>query len=171
MLIDVQKPFGGTPSKHIHGIIVSFRKKEASMNRSMAWDMVSYGSTAVCCQETAATNIFWVDNRSSLQYIYFQRLELVHVDLAPGDCVIFHGNTLHQSTANTSEFKRWNLIFSYNTKSNSPDRPHYNAQYNPLKRWSADSVEKCLDLRIEQRNQWVDPFKNPNITIIQKDAR
>lgn len=40
-----------------------------------------------------------------------QSLPVVYANLAPGDCIMFHGNTLHHSDPNESEYKRWNLIF------------------------------------------------------------
>lgn len=94
----------------------------------------------------------------------FQKLPLVHVDLAPGDCVFFHSNMLHKSDANNSEYKRWNLIFSYNAKSNSPDKSHYNAVYGlyELHRYEADSLINCEDITIHKRD-YLDPNTNPNI--------
>ncbi len=43
-----------------------------------------------------------------------QRLELVHVEMSPGDVVFFHANTLHRSDQNRSQQPRWSMICSYN---------------------------------------------------------
>lgn len=43
-----------------------------------------------------------------------------HIELAPGDCVIFHCNTLHGSDANMSNQSRLALLGCYNTRHNDP---------------------------------------------------
>ena len=49
-------------------------------------------------------------------------MELVYVELQPGDTLFFHSNILHRSEANLSEKPRWSLISCYNSLSN----PAYN---------------------------------------------
>src|SRR6201989_1382161 len=51
-------------------------------------------------------------------------MELVYVELAPGDALIFHSNLLHRSEANLSDQPRWSVISCYNAQSN----PAYNEQ-------------------------------------------
>ena len=46
------------------------------------------------------------------------RLEVVPCELEPGDAVFFHGNTLHRSAQNMSQFRRWTLICCYNRVDN-----------------------------------------------------
>lgn len=60
------------------------------------------------------------------------RLELVHVELEPGDTLFFHCNLLHASGANTSENPRWSLIMAYNARSNSPFGNSAFPAYRPL---------------------------------------
>jgi phytanoyl-CoA hydroxylase len=45
-------------------------------------------------------------------------LELVYVELEPGDTLFFHSNLLHRSEANLSENSRWSLISAYNRQTN-----------------------------------------------------
>ena len=45
-------------------------------------------------------------------------MELVYVELDPGDALFFHSNILHRSDANLSETSRWSLISCYNLQSN-----------------------------------------------------
>lgn len=61
-----------------------------------------------------------------------ERLELVYVEMEPGDALFFHPNLLHRSDQNRSEHDRWALICCYNARSNSPykDGPH--PRYTPL---------------------------------------
>jgi ectoine hydroxylase-related dioxygenase (phytanoyl-CoA dioxygenase family) len=45
-------------------------------------------------------------------------MPLVYVELAPGDALFFHSNTLHRSEANLSDRPRWSLISVYNRQDN-----------------------------------------------------
>ena len=69
-----------------------------------------------------------------------QRLDLVHVELAPGSAVIFHGNTLHRSDQNLSDHPRWAFICCYNTKHNNPWKESKHPRYSPLDRWAPDCI-------------------------------
>lgn len=59
------------------------------------------------------------------------RFELVYVELAPGDAVLFHGNLLHRSDQNHSDDPRWALISCYNTRRNDPYKPGRHPGYTP----------------------------------------
>jgi phytanoyl-CoA hydroxylase len=47
-------------------------------------------------------------------------MDLVYVELMPGDALFFHSNLLHRSEANTSDTARWSLISCYNRATNVP---------------------------------------------------
>ena len=47
-------------------------------------------------------------------------MELVYVELQPGDALFFHPNLLHRSEANLSDKSRWSLISVYNRAANVP---------------------------------------------------
>ena len=49
-----------------------------------------------------------------------QTMELVYVELNPGDALFFHSNLLHRSAANLSDNSRWSLISCYNRSANIP---------------------------------------------------
>src|SRR5450631_720917 len=49
-------------------------------------------------------------------------MDLVYVELLPGDALFFHSNLLHRSEANLSDYPRWSIISCYNAQSN----PAYN---------------------------------------------
>ena len=68
-----------------------------------------------------------------------QRLELVYVELEPGDALFFHSNLLHRSAPNLSDYPRWALICCYNSMENIPYRGGHGA---PVKaeRWAADAI-------------------------------
>jgi ectoine hydroxylase-related dioxygenase (phytanoyl-CoA dioxygenase family) len=54
-----------------------------------------------------------------------QRLAVSYIELEPGDCVIFHCNTLHGSDANLSDHPRLALLGCYNTRHNDPYVRHH----------------------------------------------
>ena len=49
-----------------------------------------------------------------------QTMDLVYVELNPGDALFFHSNLLHRSAANLSDNSRWSLISCYNRSANIP---------------------------------------------------
>jgi ectoine hydroxylase len=61
-----------------------------------------------------------------------KRLELVHVEMEPGDVLFFHANTLHRSDQNTSDHPRWSMICSYNAARNDPYKEAQHPRYTPL---------------------------------------
>ena len=69
-----------------------------------------------------------------------KRLELVHCEMAPGDALFFHANTLHCSAANLSERSRNLLICCYNKATNDPYKPHHHPSYTPLQKVPDEAV-------------------------------
>lgn len=59
-------------------------------------------------------------------------MELVYVELQPGDALFFHSNILHRSEANLSEKSRWSLISAYNRQSNPPYNDNTDSATEPL---------------------------------------
>ena len=49
-----------------------------------------------------------------------KRLDLVYAEMDPGDALFFHANTLHSSSANTSDRTRNVLLCCYNRADNAP---------------------------------------------------
>ncbi|MDB5246399.1 MAG: Phytanoyl-CoA dioxygenase protein 1 [Segetibacter sp.] len=64
-------------------------------------------------------------------------MELMYVELMPGDALFFHSNLLHRSEANLSNNSRWSLISVYNRSSNVP--------YNEPSRSSTVPLEVVAD--------------------------
>jgi hypothetical protein len=60
-----------------------------------------------------------------------ERLELVYVEMDPGDTLFFHPNLLHRSDQNRSDNPRWSMIVCYNSVENKPYDPTL-FQYMPL---------------------------------------
>lgn len=59
-------------------------------------------------------------------------MELIYVELQPGDALFFHPNLLHRSAANLSSNSRWSLISVYNRQSNVPYNENSTACVTPL---------------------------------------
>jgi hypothetical protein len=69
-----------------------------------------------------------------------ERLELVYVEMEPGDALFFHPNLLHRSDQNRSPNDRWALVCCYNARSNDPYREGRHPRYTPMKRVPADAI-------------------------------
>jgi ectoine hydroxylase len=75
-------------------------------------------------------------------------MDLVYVELAPGDVLFFHSNTLHASDQNKSEHPRWSFICCYNTRHNNP----YKASHHPF----YEKLEKVPDSRLKEMGAQLD---------------
>lgn len=62
-----------------------------------------------------------------------KRLELVYVEMDPGDALFFHSNLLHRSDQNKSDSPRWSMICCYNAARNDPYKESHHPRYTPLK--------------------------------------
>ncbi len=70
-----------------------------------------------------------------------ERMELVYVEMAPGDALFFHPNTLHRSDQNRSPNDRWALICCYNARSNSPYKEARHPSYTPINVVEDDAIK------------------------------
>ena len=75
-----------------------------------------------------------------------KRLELVYVEMEPGDGLFFHCNLLHRSDQNRSSNRRWTMICCYNAARNDPYLEHHHPRYTPLEKVS-DSAIRAAGLR------------------------
>lgn len=82
-------------------------------------------------------------------------LELVYVELEPGDVLFFHSNTLHRSDQNKSPQPRWSLLCCYNTRHNNPYKASHHPFYEKLEKVS-DSALKEMGMKLfsEQTEFW-----------------
>jgi phytanoyl-CoA hydroxylase len=67
-------------------------------------------------------------------------MELVYVELDPGDALFFHSNLFHRSDANLSESSRWSLISCYNRQSNVPYNEKSLSCITPLREVPDESI-------------------------------
>jgi ectoine hydroxylase len=61
-----------------------------------------------------------------------KRLDLVYVEMEPGDALMFHCNLLHRSDQNRSDNPRWSMICCYNAARNDPYKESQHPRYTPL---------------------------------------
>ena len=61
-----------------------------------------------------------------------KRLDLVYVEMEPGDALFFHCNLLHRSDQNRSDNPRWSMICCYNAARNDPYKESQHPRYTPL---------------------------------------
>jgi ectoine hydroxylase len=67
-------------------------------------------------------------------------MEVVACEMAPGDALFFHANTLHCSAANLSPNPRNLLICCYNKATNNPYKPHHHPLYTRLDKLPDEAV-------------------------------
>jgi ectoine hydroxylase-related dioxygenase (phytanoyl-CoA dioxygenase family) len=70
-------------------------------------------------------------------------MELVYVQLKPGDALFFHSNLIHRSEANRSESARWSLISCYNRASNVAYNEKHASCITPLVTVPDDALLKA----------------------------
>ena len=69
-------------------------------------------------------------------------MEHVYVEMAPGDVLFFHSNTLHASDQNKSQHPRWSFICCYNSRHNNP----YKTSHHPC----YEKLDKVPDSRLKE---------------------
>ena len=65
----------------------------------------------------------------------------IFCEMDPGDALFFHGNTLHSSSANKSEKRRWALLYCYNKVSNNPFIQTHQPLYSKLSIVDENAIE------------------------------
>lgn len=89
-----------------------------------------------------------------------ERMEVVYCEMAPGDAVFFHSNTLHRSDPNLSDSPRWSLLCCYNAASNDPYKESHHPRYTPLEKVD-DAMVKQIGIRgAAQAQEFLDPARD-----------
>ena len=84
-------------------------------------------------------------------------MDLVYVEIAPGDALFFHSNILHRSEANLSDHPRWSIIscyasqsnLAYNENSTSWKTPIEMVPDNAITNWKSTSLSNADFLKKE----------------------
>jgi len=92
-----------------------------------------------------------------------KRLELVYVEMEPGDVIFFDANLLHRSDQNRSEHPRWSMICCYNAARNDPYKEAHHPRYTPLEKVDDAMILEVGAKRFEEDASdvaWLDPGKD-----------
>ena len=84
-------------------------------------------------------------------------MDLVYVEIAPGDALFFHSNILHRSEANLSDHPRWSIISCYASQSNLAYNENSTSWKTPIERvpdnaitdWESTSLSNADFLKKE----------------------
>ena len=101
-----------------------------------------------------------------------KHMELVYVEIEPGDTLFFHSNTLHRSDQNTSDTPRWSLLCCYNTGTTIPTKNRTtpftsrstNSRTTPSGKWARPCSRAAPSFGIPSRTKRLG--RNPNIEIL-----
>ncbi|VDI64809.1 Hypothetical predicted protein [Mytilus galloprovincialis] len=86
-----------------------------------------------------------------------KRHPLKHVELDPGDALIFDANLIHTSGPNNSPNRRWALLYSYCLKSNNPVYKHHHPNYTPLEKVPNSAIKDCKNYTDFSGKDFMDP--------------
>ena len=92
-----------------------------------------------------------------------KRLELVQVEMEPGDALFFDANLLHRSDQNHSENPRWSMICCYNAARNDPYKDAHHPRYTPLSKVEDATILEAGNKRFSGDSSgvaWLDPGKD-----------
>jgi len=98
-----------------------------------------------------------------------KRLELVYVEMDPGDALFFHANLLHRSDQNHSENPRWSMICCYNAKSNDPYEEAHHPRYTPLTKVPDSAIREAGELRFSESGDdaaWLDTKEDVSAVLL-----
>jgi ectoine hydroxylase len=95
-----------------------------------------------------------------------KRLELVHVEMEPGDAIFFHANLLHRSEQNRSDHPRWSMICVYNAARNDPYLESHHPRYTPLVKVPDAKIKEYGNKRFAAGTaaQWLTPDQDHSAT-------
>jgi hypothetical protein len=101
-----------------------------------------------------------------------KRMELVYVEMEPGDAVFFHSNTLHRSDQNKSDMSRWSLICCYNAKRNDPYKDSHHPGYTPLKKVDDGAIKRVGVTKFDEGDaaQFLDPEHDASAKSLKDEA-
>lgn len=100
-----------------------------------------------------------------------ERLELVYVEMEPGDTLFFHANLLHRSDQNRSNHPRWSMICCYNAARNDPYKESHHPRYTPLKKVPDEMILQAGLKRFTDSQgdaDWLNPEDDKSAVTLQK---
>jgi ectoine hydroxylase len=101
-----------------------------------------------------------------------KRLDLVYVEMAPGDTLFFDCNLLHRSDQNRSEHPRWSMICCYNAARNDPYMESHHPRYTPLRKVPDAAVREVGLKRFGDSAAdagWLEPEEDRSASSLEKE--
>ena len=90
-------------------------------------------------------------------------MEIIYVEIEPGDTLFFHSNTLHRSDQNTSEHPRWSLLCCYNTKHNNPYKESHHPFYEPIEKMPNNAIKEMGAKLFKSSTEFWDPVEDETV--------
>lgn len=91
-------------------------------------------------------------------------LEHVHLEMEPGDGLFFHCLTLHTSSQNHSDRRRWCFLVAFNRRDNDPVIEHHHPQYTPLQLASDEAIRDPSTALVDQSGKdFMDPEDDKSV--------
>jgi hypothetical protein len=90
-------------------------------------------------------------------------LDLVYVEMDPGDTIFFDSNLLHRSDQNHSDNPRWSMICCYNAARNNPYKESHHPRYTPLSKVDDGMIKAVGAKRFGEDGSdvaWLDPDRD-----------
>jgi ectoine hydroxylase len=103
-----------------------------------------------------------------------KRLELVHVEMEPGDVIFFDANLLHRSDQNRSEQPRWSMICCYNAARNDPYKDAHHPRYTPLSKVEDAQIREVGEKRFAEDGSdvaWLDPGQDASAASLAEKSK
>ena len=91
-----------------------------------------------------------------------ERLEVVSCEMAAGDALFLHCNTLHGSSKNTSKRSRNVLLCCYNAARNDPYKDHHMPRYTPLEKLPDSTVKERGGVHAGAVRRFMRPEDHPD---------
>ena len=91
-----------------------------------------------------------------------ERLEVVSCEMAAGDALFLHCNTLHGSSKNTSKRSRNALLCCYNAAHNDPYKDHHMPRYTPLEKLPDSAVKERGGIHAGIARRFMRPEDHPD---------
>jgi ectoine hydroxylase len=102
-----------------------------------------------------------------------EHLDVVYVEMEPGDTLFFHANLLHRSDRNTSDNPRWSMICCYNAARNNPYMESHHPRYTPLVKVPDEAILEAGMKRFKDSDAsagWLDPKSDSSAVQLEKHA-
>lgn len=97
-------------------------------------------------------------------------MELIYAELAPGDAVFFHSNTLHRSDQNKSRDPRWSLLCCYNTRHNNPYKTSHHPSYEKLVKVDDNALRTMGVKLFPESTEFWDPAADQTVGAGKEEA-